>query len=56
MYTRSSLKNLKKLRVRRRRRWQDNIKTDLKETRYGVDWDHLAQKQGSVACYCEHRI
>jgi hypothetical protein len=30
--------------VRPRRRWEDNIKMDLRQTRFGdVDWIHLAQ-------------
>jgi hypothetical protein len=29
---------------RPRRRWEDNIKTDLRETGFGdVDWIHMAQ-------------
>jgi hypothetical protein len=29
---------------RTRRRWEDNIKMDLRETGFGdVDWNHLAQ-------------
>jgi hypothetical protein len=31
--------------VRHRRKWEDNIKMDLKEMRWGVDWIHLAQYQ-----------
>jgi hypothetical protein len=33
---------------RPRRRWEDNIKVDLRETGFGVvDWIHLAQDRGS---------
>jgi hypothetical protein len=35
-----------------RRRWDDNIKMDLREIGFGdVDWIHLAQDRAS---YCEH--
>jgi hypothetical protein len=38
---------------RPRRRWEDNIKMDLREIGFGdVDWIHLAQ--GYVAGCCEH--
>jgi hypothetical protein len=33
--------------TRSKRRWKNNIKIDLKETRYeGVDWSNLAQDMG----------
>jgi hypothetical protein len=28
---------------RLRCRWEDNIESDLREIRYGIDWTHLAQ-------------
>jgi len=38
---------------RPRRRWEDNIRMDIREIRWGdVDWKHL--DQGLVAGSCEH--
>jgi len=31
---------------RPRRRWEDNIRLDLKEISWSVDWIHLAQNRG----------
>jgi hypothetical protein len=40
---------------RPRRRWEDNIRTDLMEVRWeGVDWMNLAQDYEPVAGTCEH--
>jgi hypothetical protein len=41
---------------RPRRRWEDNIKMDLRETgRGGMDWSDLAQdREGPVKGSCEH--
>jgi hypothetical protein len=36
-----------------RHRLEDNIKMDLKEVRWIMDWISLAQK-GKVVGYCEH--
>jgi hypothetical protein len=37
----------KRLLGRIRRRWEDNIKMDLREVRWGdMDWIHLAQNRG----------
>jgi hypothetical protein len=45
----------KKASVRPRDRWEENIRTDLKEIGCkGVDWIHLAQDQESVTGWCEH--
>ena len=39
---------------RPRRRWEDNIETDLQEVRYGgTDWIDLAQDREKVAGTCE---
>jgi len=39
---------------RPRRRWKDNIKTDLQEVRCGcMDWIELAQDSGQVAGTCD---
>jgi hypothetical protein len=41
--------------VEDRRRWEDNIRMDLREIEWeGVDWIHLAQDRGPVAGSCEH--
>jgi hypothetical protein len=38
---------------RRRRRWQDNIRTDLREIWWeGVDWIHLAQDRSQWLIMC----
>jgi hypothetical protein len=40
---------------RSRRRWEDNIKMDLRETGIdGVNWIRLAQDGGPMAGFCEH--
>jgi hypothetical protein len=37
-----------------RRRWEDNIKMDLREVGWGgMDWINLAQDRGQVASSCE---
>jgi len=37
------------------RRWEDNIRMDLKEIRWeGVGWIHLRQDRGPVARSCGH--
>jgi hypothetical protein len=39
---------------RPRRRWEDNIKMDMREVGWGgMDWINLAQEQGQVAGSCE---
>jgi hypothetical protein len=39
---------------RQRRRWEDNIKMDLRKVGCGCwDWIELAQDKGQVACACE---
>jgi hypothetical protein len=38
-----------------KRRWEDNIKMDLRDlVLEGVDWVHLAQDIGPVVGSCEH--
>jgi hypothetical protein len=38
-----------------RRRWEDNIRMDLREVGWEVvDWIHLAQDKGPMAGCCEH--
>jgi hypothetical protein len=39
---------------RPRRRWEDNIKMDLQEVGWGMDWIELAQARGQVAGCCEY--
>jgi hypothetical protein len=40
---------------RLRRRWEDNIKMDVREIGFGdVDWIHLAQDRGRWRASCEH--
>jgi hypothetical protein len=51
------VKNLGKGREPRRprRRWEDNIRMDLREIGWEVvDWIHLAQDSGPMAGCCEH--
>ena len=31
---------------RRRRRWEDNIKMDLQEERWGMDWIDMVENRG----------
>jgi hypothetical protein len=35
----------KRILLRRRRRWRDDIKMDLKDMRWGMDWIDLAQER-----------
>jgi hypothetical protein len=38
-----------------RRRWEDNIKKDLREIGWGgMDWINMVQIQGPMAGSCEH--
>jgi hypothetical protein len=48
------MKNLKgRDRSEDRRRWEDNIRIDLREIRWeGVEWIHLAQERPVAGC-CE---
>jgi hypothetical protein len=40
---------------RPRRRWENNVRMDLRETGWEVvDWIHRAQGQGPMAGCCEH--
>jgi hypothetical protein len=39
--------------VRRRRTWDDNIRTDFQEIVYIVEWIDLAQDRGQVIACCE---
>jgi hypothetical protein len=40
---------------RSRRRWVDNIKTNLRDIRWGgMDWIDLAQDRGPLVGSCEH--
>jgi hypothetical protein len=42
--------------LRRRRRWKDNIKIDLKEVRRGMDWMDLAQDRALVNAVMSFRV
>ena len=49
----------KRLLGRPRRRWDDNIKLDLQEVRWGeggMDWIDLAQEAGTFNCSNEHSV
>jgi hypothetical protein len=42
--------------LRRRGRWKDNIKIDLKEVRWGMDWIDLAPDRDFVNAVMNPRV